>query len=76
MKGNGLDRGVSAVPPKICNATIANNTDAMAPVALTKIGITGEALTRASPAAQSPTPAPKEGELAARSIAELETTRV
>ncbi len=76
MKGNGFDRGVSAVPPKICSATTANITDAMAPVALTKIGMTEQALTRASPAAQSPTPAPKEGELAARSIAELETTRV
>ena len=76
MKGNGFDRGVSAVPPKICNATIANVTDAMAPVVLTKIGIAEDALTRDNPAAQTPTPAPKEGELAAKSIAELETTRV
>jgi hypothetical protein len=76
LKGNGFESGVSAVPPKICTATIAKSTDAMKPVALTKRGIAEEALTRARPAAQSPTPAPKDGELAARSIAALETTKV
>ena len=76
MKGNGFESGVSTVPPKICTATIANSTDAIKPVALTKMGIAEEALIRAKPAAQRPTPAPKDGELAARSIAELETTKV